>query len=130
MPQPEPSTARALDARLIADAHLSADDGVVLHHHTAREARLRGHHHVPPDAAIVPHVHHVVELGAFADQGDAQRRAVHAGIGADFYEVADLYAAHLREFVLAIVLEDVAETVCADDAPECRMTPRPISTLS
>ena len=115
-PQPEPSTARALDARFVADAHLPADHGVVVHHHAAREAGLRRHHHVPPDAAVVRHVHHVVELGALADPGDAERGAVHAGVGADLDIAFDHHAADLRELFVVVARHHEPEAVGADDA--------------
>ena len=56
-----------LDSRFVADAHLTADHGVVFHHHAARESGLRGDDHVPADAAVVSDVNQVVELGAVAD---------------------------------------------------------------
>src|SRR6185437_2725098 len=102
------------DARLIADAHLSADHGMILHHDAARESRLRSHYHMAPDAAVVPHMHHVIELRAFADGGDAERRAIHAGIGADLHEIADLHAADLRKLVPAVVIHHKTKTVGAD----------------
>src|SRR6185369_15913777 len=52
---------------------------------------------------------------AFADGSDAERGAIHAAIGADLDEVADLDAAHLREFVPAVAIHDVPESVRADD---------------
>ena len=42
-----------LDARFVSDAHLSADHGIIFHHHAARESGLRGDHNVPADAAVV-----------------------------------------------------------------------------
>src|SRR5262249_21348556 len=50
----------------------------------------------------------------FADFGDAERGAVHAGVGADLDEVTDLHASHLRKFVPAVAIHDVAEAVGAD----------------
>ena len=69
-----------------------------------------------PDAAVVGDVHQVVELGAFADGGDAQSGAVHAGVGADLHVVADHHAAHLREFFVGSAGQDESETVGSDDA--------------
>ena len=53
-----------LDASLIADADLSANDSVILDDHSARESCLRGNDHVPANAAVVADVDHVVELCA------------------------------------------------------------------
>ena len=55
------------------------------------------------DAAIVRHLHLVVELGALADPGDAESGAVHAGIGPDFDVVPDRDAADMEAADLDIV---------------------------
>src|SRR5579862_2178773 len=102
------------DARLIADPYLAADHRIILHHYTARKTGLCRHHHVTADAAIMAYVHHIVQLGALADPRYAQGGAVHAGIGADLHEVADLHAAHLGEPVIAVVLKDVTEPIRPD----------------
>src|SRR5215467_12953002 len=65
-----------LDARLVPDPYLSADHGVVIHHHTAGEPGLRRHDDVPSDPAVVAHMHHVIELRSVADVRSSQRRAV------------------------------------------------------
>jgi len=41
------------DPRFVANPHLAADHGVVLHHHGTGEPGLRRHHHVAADAAVV-----------------------------------------------------------------------------
>src|SRR5712675_1184711 len=68
------------DAGLVTDPHLSADHSVVFNHYAARESGLCGDDDMPPDAAIVGDVHHVVELGAVADVGDAQGCAIDTGV--------------------------------------------------
>src|SRR5712691_3293706 len=69
------------------------------------------------DAAVMPHMHHVIDFGALSDFSDADGGAIHAGVGADLDEVADLDAANLREFFVAAFLEDESEAIRADDAP-------------
>src|SRR5262249_10464733 len=85
-----------------------------LHDDTARESRLRSYDHMAPDAAIVAHMNHVIELRALADRGRAQRGAVDARIRPDFDEIADLDPPDLRKFVPALVFHHVAESISAD----------------
>src|SRR6185369_10001655 len=80
------------------------------------ESGLRRDHYVPSDAAIMAHMHHVIDLGAFADRGNTERRAVNAGIRADLDEVAQLDSADLREFFITAALHDKTEAVRANHA--------------
>jgi hypothetical protein len=44
---------------------------MMLNNHSARQTRLRSDNHVIANLAIVCDVHHVVELDAIANEGDA-----------------------------------------------------------
>src|SRR5690242_8585373 len=61
-------------------------------------------------------MHHVIELCALADTRRAQGRTIHARVGTDFDEIADLDAPDLRELLIASFVHHEAETVGADDA--------------
>src|SRR5215470_787517 len=52
------------DARLIADPNLPADHGVILYDDPAGKASLSRDYNVLSDAAVVPHMHHVIDLRA------------------------------------------------------------------
>src|SRR4029077_16262005 len=59
---------------------------------------------------------HVIELGALADAGNAQCRAVHAGICANFDRVSDLYPPDLGELLIAFPVQHEAEPIGANHA--------------
>src|ERR1700682_3848567 len=71
---------------------------------------------MPSDLAVVPHMHHVVDLGALADARDSQRRAVDATICPDLHVIADLHAADLWKLLVAAAGEDEPEAVRAQHA--------------
>src|SRR5215471_2734825 len=60
-------------------------------------------------------MHHIIEFGAFADFRNTQGRTVHARIGADLDEAANLHTPYLRKLVPPVAVHDVAESICADD---------------
>src|SRR5262249_14440684 len=103
------------DPRLVADPNLPPDHCVVLDNHATRETGLRSHDHVLADAAVVTHMNHIGELGAFDDRGYTQRGAVHARVGSDLDKIADLHAPDLRKLVPASILHRVAKAVRTDD---------------
>src|SRR5581483_3933481 len=105
------------DPRLVADADLPADNGIVLHNNSSGETRLGRHYDVPSDAAVVGDVDHVVQFRAVADGSDAQSGAIDAGVGADFDVVADLDAADLGKFLVVTARECKPEAVGPHDAP-------------
>ena len=64
----------------------------------------------------MPDVDQIVELGAIADRGDAQSRAIDAGIRADLDIIADLDAADLREFFVMVAGAHESKSVRAQHA--------------
>ena len=79
-----------------ARKQLAADHGIILHHDAPRKPGLGRHHHVTPDAAIMAHVHHVVQFSALANKSDAQRGTVYAGICANFHKIADAHKGKVK----------------------------------
>src|ERR1700730_14163543 len=103
------------DARLVADAHLAADDGVVFNHHSTGAPGLCGNDDMPSECAIVADVDQVVDLRAVSDLGHAQSRAVDTGISSDLDVIANLDTADLRELFVMVAAADKAEAVRAQD---------------
>src|SRR5438067_2828405 len=60
----------AQHANVIAEANLTADHAIIFDGNAAADPRLRGDHHALANVAVVTDVHHVVELGSFADSGE------------------------------------------------------------
>src|SRR5581483_12180934 len=104
-PTARPEHRTGFNPRLIPNPYLAADHRVILHHHTARKSGLRRDHNMPANPAVVPHMHHVIEFGAFADHRNAQSSAIHARIRTNFHKIADLYSSNLGEFVIAAIIE-------------------------
>ena len=67
----------------------------------AGNADLADDHAVPADLRVVPDLHQIIDLGAFADHRVAQRAAVDGGAGADLDPVLDDDAAELRNLDVA-----------------------------
>ena len=63
---------------------------------------------------IVADLHQIVDLGALADHGVADRAAVDGGAGADLHVVLDDDPADLRDLAMAVGAHHVAEAVLAD----------------
>ena len=69
---------------------------------------------MPADTDIVAYLHQVVDLGALADHGIADRTAVDGSTGADFHIVLDDDAADLRDFKTASAAHHEAKAILAD----------------
>ena len=102
---------------VIADAHLSAHNDVVLDGDATGEAGLSGDDHVLSDLNVVADVHQVVDLRAAADARFIESAAIDGRVGADFYIVFDYQAAELGGLFVASRFEiaDVAETCAAEN---------------
>ena len=70
---------------------------------------------VAADDHVVPDLHEVVDLGAFADPGAPEARAVDGGARADLHVVVDLHDAGLPHLAMASLFKLVAEAIRADD---------------
>src|SRR5206468_9284182 len=57
----------------------------------------------------------VIDLGAFADDGRAERAAINRHVGPNLHVVANDNVANLRHFAMDTAVEHVTETIRADD---------------
>ena len=64
---------------------------------------------------IVGYMHKVIDLGALADDGVAERSAIDGCIGPYLHVVVKDHFAKLQDFAVARLVEHIAETVRADD---------------
>src|SRR5262249_51624360 len=103
-----------LHARMVPEAHLTADDRAVLDGGGARDPGLRGDHHVPADPDVVGDLHEVVDLRAGADSGRAQRTAVDGRVRPDLDVILDDGRSSLRELQVTGSVEYVPEPVAPD----------------
>ncbi len=69
---------------------------------------------MPADQHIVGDLHEIVDLGALADHGVADRAPIDRGVGADLDIVLDDDAADLRHLDVAGRSHHVAEAVLSD----------------
>src|SRR6266568_2634991 len=91
----------------------------------ARDADLAGQRYVTahpraanavfPDDHIVPDLHQVVDLCAPADDGGPQRPSVDRDVRPDLHIVVNHDVADLRHFATDPLIEDVTESIRADD---------------
>src|SRR5260370_8391395 len=103
---------------MFADAHLPADDHVVLNHNAPGESRLRRNDHVFADQAVVADVDEVIDLRSPANARDFERAAVNGRVGADFHIVFDLKLPDLRKFFIPApgLVADIAKSIAAPHA--------------
>src|SRR6516225_456259 len=113
-------------------ARLRTDSGLVAELQMSRNPRLRGHDAivsqvraageadlshddaVPPNHNVVRDVHEVVDLGALADDGGAERAAVDRSVGPDLHIVVNNYIAHLQHLAVKAFIQHITESVRAD----------------
>ncbi len=119
------------DLGAVADHGMIADADPRRQHHTIAEdgaagnAALADHDAVPSDDDVVADLHEVVDLGALADHGVAQRTAIDGGPCPDLDHVLDQHAAGLRHLGVAGGTRNKAIAILADPAP--RMDDHPIA---
>src|SRR5260370_19042592 len=106
----------AFDARLVADADLTSDHGVVFDDDAAGDPGLSSDNDVTSNAAVVADMHHIVELGSITYGSDSEGCAIDAGICADFDVIADLDAPDLRKFFVMVTGAGEAEAVSPENA--------------
>ena len=103
-----------LHSRVIAKPNLAANDGVVFDHDTAANPRLRCDHNALADIAVVPHVHHVVELRSATYARAAKRRAVNTRMRANLNIIFNDDSPDLRKLLIAEVMTNITKTICAN----------------
>src|SRR5205807_297556 len=101
---------------IVRESNLSGKNHVVLDHHAAGDTALRDNDAVTTDRNIVSDLHEVVDFGAFADDGIADRAAVNGGAGPDLHVVLDDDATDLHDLAVRALRPDVTETVLPDRA--------------
>src|SRR5216683_5328114 len=99
---------------MVRNADLTRDHDVIARGAGACDSHLTDQQVVSPDLAVVADLHEIIDLGAFANDRGLERAAVDGGAGADFHVIADLHMAELRDFVVASVMQAIAESVRAD----------------
>jgi hypothetical protein len=79
------------------------------------EAHLSHDYTVPPNDNVVRDVHAVVDLGALADDGGAERTAVDRSVGTDLDVVLNNYIADLQHLAVKAFVQHITESILADD---------------
>src|SRR6266446_1656677 len=100
---------------MIAKAHLSANDAVVLDNHAAADAGLSGNNHMFADVAVMADVNQIVQLRTAPNARATQGASIHTGISAQLDIVFYDYCADLRKFVVTLILANIAKTVRANN---------------
>src|SRR5215471_8183944 len=103
------------DREVVRKADLTSGDDAAAEPARAGDADLCHDDRVLADLDVVADLHEVVDLRAAADDGPAQHGAVDRGVGADVHVVFDHDDADLRDLAMRGAVEDVAESVAADD---------------
>src|SRR5579864_8181308 len=118
-----------LDAHVVRDSDLPADDDIILYHCAAGETCLRRDHHVFADIDVVSHMHQVIDFCAAANAGDLERAAIDGGIGANLHIIFDDKPSDLRKLFVAagFRVSDVAEAVASKHGS--RMNHNPVAEL-
>src|SRR5271165_3974771 len=75
------------DLQMAGDARLPAKRGKVSDHARAGDAGLRDEHGVTPNDDVMPDLHEIIDLGAFADHRVAVGAAVYRDAGANLHVV-------------------------------------------
>src|SRR5207249_4173613 len=94
------------DARSVADLHVADDPHLARQDHSRThlggpgDPHLRDYQRERPDSHVVADLHQVVDLGAAADDGLAQRGTVDAGAGTQLHVVLDPRDARLRDLAV------------------------------
>jgi hypothetical protein len=81
----------------------------------AGEAYLSHDDAVPTNDNVVRDVHEVVDLGALAYDGGAERAAVDRSVGPDLHVVLNNYIADLQHLAVKAFIQHITESVRADD---------------
>src|SRR5437660_5658981 len=104
-----------LDAHVVRDSDLPANDDIILYHCAAGETCLRRDHNVLADIDVVSHMHQVIDFCAAANAGEIERAAIDGGIRANLHVIFDDKPSDLRElFVVAgFRVSDIAEAVAS-----------------
>ena len=85
-----------------------------LDHDAAADSRLRGDNDALADVTVMTNVDHVVELRATSDARASERRAIDAGVSADFDVVFDHHSSDLWKLLIAEFVTNVTEAIGAD----------------
>jgi hypothetical protein len=102
---------------VLANADLSAQDHVVLHHDAAGKAGLGCYYDVFANLAVVADVDQIVDFRAAANARDFERATINGGIGADFDIIFNLETAYLGKFFVSagLLVAHVTEAIAAQD---------------
>src|SRR4030081_3594220 len=100
---------------VIAKTNLASDHAIIFNGNAAANARLRRDYHAFADVTVVTDVHHVINLRAAADARATQRRAIDAGVSAQFDVVFDQHGPNLGKLVITRLAAYVTETIRAND---------------
>src|SRR5580658_6763490 len=97
------------------DSRLRCDDAVIAETRAARETDLAHDQAMPAYRHVVGDLDKVVDLGALADDGWAERAAIDGGVGANLHVIVNYDVAGLEHFAVAALVKYIAVTIRADD---------------
>src|SRR5882724_6863881 len=103
------------DGQMVRETDLAGGDDAATQSARARDADLGHDDRVLADLDVVTDLDEVVDLGPAADDRPAQHGAIDRRVGADVHVVLDHHGADLRNLPVAAVVEDIAESIAADD---------------
>src|SRR6185437_5224701 len=102
------------DGQVAAGGGARAHHDAVFKHSGPGQTRHSRDEAVPPDPAIVPDLHEIIDLGALADHRVAQGPPIDGGIGADLDPVLDDDPAKLRNLAIGDAMVEPAEAFRPD----------------
>src|SRR5579864_2210864 len=121
-----------LDAHVVRDSDLAADDDIILYHCAAGETCLRRDHNVFANIDVVSHMYQVIDFCAAANAGDIERAAIDGRIGANLHVIFNDKPSDLRKlfvvsgFRVAYIAEAVASKYgsCVNHNPAAKFGAR------
>jgi hypothetical protein len=116
---------RFADRDVPAQSGLAGQHDIVAQRSAAGDAHLGTNETVFADDYVVGDLHEIIDLGALADLGAAETRAVERAVGPDLDVVSDYNVADLRDFFVAPLDEFVTKTIGTNDRPGCTRTLSP-----
>src|SRR5881628_1917671 len=103
------------DRQVVREPDLARRDDAAAEVARARDPDLSHDDRVLADLDVVTDLDEVVDLGPAADDRPAEHGAIDRRVGADVHVVLDHDGTDLRDLAMAAAVEDVAESVAADD---------------
>src|SRR5262249_11699361 len=103
------------NSHVVRNPHLTADDGIPLHHCASRNASLRRNDHILANIHVMTYMHQVIDLRATTNDRHVERAAIDSRIGTDLNVVLDFQTPDLgkRKIAAGLLVAYITESVAA-----------------